>query len=311
MTRHPRRPHPSALPIHGLALALLVLVLSARVALAAAPTFQGTITSPDLCSPRGIALTPAGYIMVGSDCLSPHMNRYNPAGALSVTWTFAPGYQGSPNGVAIDAAGNLFVTDYNANRVQKYDLFGIQLGEWPTAVGPTDVAVNEAGEVYIACLGGHTVARYRNDGVYLATIGGTGLAAGQYQEPSGIAVDAAGRVYVADAGRGRVIRYRPDGSFDLEFATPAVPYDVAEGPDGNVYVITAAANWVHQYSPAGALLGSFQSPLGMSLEFRIAISPTGMIYITDQYKVNISKFQIDLTTPTVRSSFGRIKSLYR
>jgi streptogramin lyase len=97
----------------------------------------------------------------------------------------------------------------------------------------------------------------------------------------------------------------------MEFAPPANPYDVAVGPDGNVYVITSADNVVHQYSPGGVLLRSFQSPAGMALEWRIAISSTGAIYITEQYNHRVTKFQIDMTTGATQTSFGRLKSLYR
>src|SRR5262249_33888926 len=145
-----------------------------------------------------------------------------------------------------------------------------------------------------------------------------GLGPGQFQQPRGIAVDASDRIYVADAGRLRIIRFQANGSFDMEFSTPVfgggpnAPADVAVGPDGNVYVTCGyASNQVLQYSPSGALLQSFSSPNGVDAGTGIAISPTGAIFIVENGSWRITKFQIDQTTSARRTTFGRLKTMYR
>jgi sugar lactone lactonase YvrE len=294
----------------GLALFLAAMGL-APAASAAPPTDAGNFTSPGLCSPRGIALTPAGGVLVGSDCLNPHIARFTAAGVFLGTWSFPPGYIGSPNGLAIDGSGNVFVTDYDGDRVYRLTSQGDMTGVWNAPDGPVDVAVNGLGEVFVSGLIGRQVWKFTNGGTYLATIGSTGLGSGQFYEPNGLAVDALGRLYVADSGRGRVLRFLPNGSFEMEFATPSPPQDVAVGPDGRVYVVPLGGNTVYQYSAGGTLLTSFQSLNGMNGAFRIAISPTGVIYITEQYNHRITKFQIDLTTGAIRRSFGELKVTYR
>lgn len=292
-------------------LALLMLSGFARVASAAAPVFQGTFTSPELCSPRGIALSPTGQVTVGSDCLTRHLARFTAAGGFLEAWALPQGFLGSPNGVATDGSGNVFATDNDANRVYKFTSGGTVTTFWSAPGSPVDLAVNGSGDVFVAALNGQRVQKFTNNGVFLATIGGPGGGPGQYLQPVGLGMDPGGRLYVADAGRGRVLRFQSNGSFDMEFAPPANPYDVAVGPDGNVYVITAVDNVVHQYSDGGVLLRSFGSPAGMALPWRMAVSPTGAIYITEQYNHRVTMFQIDMTTSVSRTSFGRIKSLYR
>jgi sugar lactone lactonase YvrE len=286
-----------------------------RIAAAAAPHFEGTFTSPSLCSARGIALSPSGDVFVGSDCGGPghHMEHFTAAGALVGTWGFLlSGYLGPPNGVALDALGRVFVTDCDGNHVDKYSSSGALLGGIRTASGPVDVAVNASGEVLVAALYGPQVQKFSSNGSLLATIGSAGDGPGQYQSPHGITVDASGRIYVADGDRRRILRFLADGSFDMEFATEIGPDDVGVGPDGTIYVVGFYSGTVYQYSSSGALLLSFTSPLGLYEPYRIAISPDGVIFITEQEsRTRITKFQIDLATPAMRTTFGRLKAIYR
>ena len=67
----------------------------------------------------------------------------------------------------------------------------------------------------------------------------------------------------------------------------------------------------YQYSPSGALLLSFGPPDGFFGAFRIAIGPTGAMYVSEQYHTRITRFQIDETTAALSLSFGRLKAMYR
>src|SRR5215831_6846921 len=101
--------HPFFMPT----LAFLLTLGSARMALAAAlPIYLGSLTSANLCSPRGVALSSSGDVFVGSDCgPGQHIEHFNAAGVLVGTWGFPDGFFGSPNGVTMDGSGNLYVTD--------------------------------------------------------------------------------------------------------------------------------------------------------------------------------------------------------
>lgn len=299
-----------------LVLGLILLVGPASLARAAAPVFRGTLTSPGLCSPRGVAVAPGGSVFVGSDCGSlNHMEQFSPSGALLATWPFpAPRYEGPPNGVAVDGAGNVYVTDMFNNGILKCTSAGTRIDSWgagSAGASPVDLAVDGAGNVYAASMVGNYVRKNSPEGVVLGTFGGPGSTPGRFQSLAGVAVDGSGRVYGVDNSRVRVVRFLADGSFDMEFAPPSVPIDVAVGPEGNLYVISANGNQVHQYSPGGLLLQSFSSPLGFDLAYRIAIDSDGMIFISEQRTNRISKFQIDMTTPATPISFGRLKAMYR
>ena len=309
MLRRPRAIHWPPLMAHWFTLAVVLLmgVGFQRIASAAAPVFQGTFTSPTLCSPRGIALS-SGDVLVGSDCNAMHMERFTAGGAFQFSLPFPSGFQGSPNGLAVDGSDRIFVTDTDGRRIYKLTNSGALLSSWTTAVQPVDVAVNASGEVFVSNNNGQRLQKFTNDGVFLANIGSAGAGPGQYLRPDGIAIDASGRIYVSDAGAGthHVLRFLPNGSFDMEINTPVTPTDVAVGPDGNVYVISFSSSVAYQYSPSGILLHTFSSPTGLDGPDRIAISPAGAIFITEENVSSnrITKFQIPGLVCTFSLSVG-------
>jgi hypothetical protein len=307
-----------ARPLHDvLRLTLVLGVLSfpgsAGIAAAAAPVFQGTITSPTLCSPRGTALAPGGGLFVGSDCHAlNHMEQFDAAGLLVASWPFpSPRYGGPPNGVAVDGSGNVFVIDPPYDRILKCTSSGAFIAGWNGGQDPVDLAVDGSGNVYVAESGGRQVRKTTSSGVLLSTFGGSGSSPGQFQRVAGVAVDASGRVYGADNVRVRVVRFLANGTFDMEFTPPSPPTDVAVGPDGNIYVVSFDGQQAYKYSPGGVFLQSFGSPLGLDGAYRIVIDSSGLIFITEQTTNRITKFLIDMSTPATPLTFGRLKAIYR
>ena len=306
------RPLPDTIRL-ALVLGVLMSPGSACFAGVASPVFQGTITSPTLCSPRGTALAPGGGLFVGSDCHAlHHMEQFDAAGQLIGTWPFpSPTFGGPPNGVAIDGSGNVFVTDTEGNRILKCTSSGAFIAGWNGGQDPVDLAVDGSGNVYVAESGGRQVRKTTSSGVLLSTFGGSGSSPGQFQRVAGVAVDASGRVYGADNVRVRVIRFLANGTFDMEFTPPSPPTDVAVGPDGNIYVVSFDGQQAYKYSPGGVFLQSFGSPLGLDGAYRIVIDSSGLIFITEQTTNRITKFLIDMSTPATPLTFGRLKAIYR
>jgi tripartite motif-containing protein 71 len=71
-------------------------------------------------------------------------------------------------------------------------------------VGPKGLAVSAAGQIFVADAGNHRVQELGPDGAFIAQWGGEGGEPGQFRSPSGVAIDGQGNVYVADTGNGRV-----------------------------------------------------------------------------------------------------------
>jgi streptogramin lyase len=131
----------------------------------------------------------------------------------------------NPVGVAVDASGNLFVTESYGQRVQKIDSSGNFLLKWGgtgsgTAKGqfnfPQGIVVDGAGSVYVADTSNNRVQRFTSDGRFVQAFGSGGSVApvpgGLFANPTGIALSANGNtVYVTDRQNHRVQRFERFG----------------------------------------------------------------------------------------------------
>jgi DNA-binding beta-propeller fold protein YncE len=121
-----------------------------------------------------------------------------------------------PNGVAVDAAGNVYVTDSNNGRLVVFDPNGALVAQIGRGVGegnlglPRGIGVGPDGRVYVVDATGQGVyvyAAYKagaNRLDYLGYFGGEGVGDGKFEFPNGLALDARGRIYIVDSGNDRV-----------------------------------------------------------------------------------------------------------
>ncbi len=204
----------------------------------AAISVNGTGTAASFNNPQALAADPSGniYVTEGNSNL---IRKITPSGvattfAGSAVGQFADGTGtgasfNHPAGIAADASGNIYVADYNNNRVRK--------------ITPSGVVTTLAG-----------------NGNY-AHLDGTGTAA-SFQQPSAIAVDISGNVFVTDAWGIRKITAAgvvttlpggiPGGNLALDYA-------------GNVYtsdyqhvIKTTSAGVTTTFEPTG-FLGTYYS----------------------------------------------------
>jgi DNA-binding beta-propeller fold protein YncE len=74
---------------------------------------------------------------------------------------------------------------------------------------PWGIAVDGAGDVYVTDTGNQRVQKFDREGNFITQWGGFGGADGQFNFPYGVAVDAKGSVFVVDSGNSRVQQFLP------------------------------------------------------------------------------------------------------
>ncbi len=104
---------------------------------------------------------------------------------------------GSPGDVAVDAAGDVFVTDSLNGRVLELPAGSYGSPQVVTGLSglsePTGIAVDAAGDLFVADAGNNDVVELPAGGGAQVNVPFTGL-----QHPTGVAVDSTGDVFVAD-----------------------------------------------------------------------------------------------------------------
>jgi len=266
-----------------------------------------------------------------------------------------------PTDVAVDAAGNLYIVDFDDNSVFKVSpgqsvtkLAGQGFfssgysGDGDAAASaklnqPTGVAVDAAGNVFIADQWNNRVRMISLNGI-INTIAGNGTysysgdggpaSQAQLGGPSGAAFDSVGNLYFADMKNDRVRKITPDGTITTVAGngTPGSSGDggpatsaqlnlssfdhagVAVDPAGNVYIadpghqqttgnLSGFAGWIRKISPDGII-----STLAASGP-DIAADSAGSVYFTESpftNPQNIRKILSDGTIVNVTQGAGPI-----
>ena len=165
----------------------------------------------------------------------------------------APGSMVWPTSVALDKAGNVYVSDEWLNRIAMFSSDGEWLGAWGTqgdADGevdqPAGIAFDSEDNLYVVDTGNNRIQKFAKDGQFLAKWGQQGSGDGEFDMPWGIGLDADNNVCIADWRNDRIQKFAPDGRFLMAFGESGSedgqfnrPADVAVDKEGLIYV----ADW--------------------------------------------------------------------
>ena len=268
----------------------------ARVSTIAGDGLPGTNNGPGYRSrfsdPFGVVLDQEGNLYVADGGDGNSIRKIDRDGVSS---TFAGGTEGyqegarsaaafnTPSGLAIDAAGNLYVADTGNNAIRKITpdgtvstlagdgLAGDKDGKGAGAQfnGPIGIAVDAAGMVYVADTYNDRIRRIAPDGTVTTIAGGqrAGMADGAaaqalFDTPTGLALSAAGDLYIADTANHAIRKLGKDGNVttiaaakdDDRDALLRSPVGIALTRDGFLYIGSSAHGRVAQITPQGEVV---------------------------------------------------------
>lgn len=280
----------------------------------------GNLYFSDTLNNRVRRVSASGVITtVAGSGLNPFTNEFPPQDGDGGPATAARLNQ--PFGLALDAAGNLFIAEASAARIRRVaagsgvittvagsGLVGSAGNGGPATEArllfPTGVAVDNAGNIYIADINAHQVRRVAASTGVITTIAGTGAAGyngddipantAQLRQPAQLALDAAGDLYIAEFAGQRVRKITfstglittvagtgvagasGDGSAPAG-AQLGFPFDVTLDAAGNLFIADANNNRIRRTLSTSSLrtvasvsAASFSSATGLAAEAMVA-----------------------------------------
>jgi DNA-binding beta-propeller fold protein YncE len=194
-----------------------------------------------------------------------------------------PGEFHFPIGIAVNGDDEVLVTDHYNNRVQRFDADGKLLGHFAVLPNPGGLAVDKAGNVYVSHFPASRMSKeqtpdrvtvYSPAGKLLREWGKSGDGDGEFSWPGGLAIGKDGRVYVADQTNRRVQVFDAEGKFLTKWGEYGTkpgefggntskasrvggPQFVALDSAGNVYTTEASVGRVQKFTADGKYLLSW------------------------------------------------------
>ncbi len=260
-----------------------------------------------------------------------------------------------PQGVATDSAGNVYLADGGNQTIRRITPAGVVttfagsaglagssngLGGAARFSNSQGIAVDGAGNVFVADTGNHTIRKITPAGVVSRLAGFPGLSgsvdgfdeAARFNLPTGLTTDGAGNVFVADRGNHVIRRIAPDGSVttlagsagssgsgdgDGAAARFNGPHGVVADGAGNLFVsdtgnhtvrkIVIATGTVSTFA-GSASEGAFLDGVGPAARFNspagLGIDGTGNVYVTDFDSHVVRKITPGADVTTLAGSAG-------
>ena len=211
----------------------------------------------------------------------------------------------TPAGVAVDGAGNLYISEQAGNVVRQVNPNGVITTVAGTGIagppgaetgvginqnlsGPQGLAIDSSGALLIADSGNNRVRRLTSDGT-ITTIAGTGVSgytgdggpavAATLRAPTGVYVDSAGNIYISDTSNYRIRRVDPSGNISTVAGNGSAGYN-GDGSPATNYSLNGPSALVSTSACSVAIADSSNlriRELSSGVNFTINSNPAGLL----------------------------------
>ena len=184
----------------------------------------------------------------------------------------------------------VMVFDRDGKELARFGSNGRELGQF---IFPTHVAVDADGDVYVSEYGENDrITRFGPDFKPGFAFGGPDAGEASLKRPQSIAFDADGTLWVADACHHRICRFSREGKMLSTFGSPGrdhgqlqYPYDLAVCPDGTLLVAEFGNNRVQRFDRQGRSLDVWgdpgRQPGQLAYPWGVALGRDRRVYVLD------------------------------
>ena len=214
-----------------------------------------------------------------------------------------------PDGVAVNAGGNILVADHWNHRIQKFSPTGEHLqtvgacGSGPLQFQyPVGLAVHShTHKVYVTEYSNHRVQVLNSDLTYCSSFGRYGSCNGEFNHPRDISTDRHDNVYVADSDNHRIQVFTAEGVYLRQFGKKGSgegelcePAGVFVDSHNLVYITETGNHRVSIFSADGHFIKSFGSkgngPAQFACPRGLAFDKNGALYVCDRDNNRVQVF---------------------
>jgi DNA-binding beta-propeller fold protein YncE len=259
----------------------------------------GTL-SGQFVRPTGMAVDVTTGSVYVVDSGNNRIQVFDSQGNLTAAWGEFGGGDGQfmlVSGIAVDGNGVAYVADTGNNRIQAFGapviapstpialayiatkgVSGTRAGEFRA---PTDIALDDGGNVYVADTGNKRVQKFDSNLNFVLEL--TRTAKDAFLSVAGVAVSGT-RVYVADASGGQVHIFNNSGVYESDWSI-VYPVAIALDKAGYAYVANGRSNLIHKLDSAGQQVGQWggygYGDGVFTLIGDVAVNTAGEVYVSD------------------------------
>jgi DNA-binding beta-propeller fold protein YncE len=226
----------------------------------------------------------SGDVIFVADVNTGAIRQFNAAGQGSA---FGSVGLVNPAGLAVDAAGNLYVANRSggvSGTIDRFSPTGNRTRFSSDMNFPSKLAFDSSGNLYAGMVGNNSVRKFNSSGV------GTTFASSGLNGPIPLAFDHRDNLYVGNTGNNTIMKFGPSGQPAFFASAGLSPYGLAFDSSDNLYVANFGDNTIQKIDPAGHSTIFADLSSGINAPVDLAFDGAGNLFVLNLGNKTIWEF---------------------